>query len=70
MECCNQTQIMKKSTPFDMRQSRIFITFGHTGERYCLTNGIETRYEMMLHDHLMRNGYDCVVFFSHRGIFF
>ena len=53
-----------------MRQSRIFITFGHTGERYCLTNGIETRYEMMLHDHLMRNGYDCVIFFSHRGIFF
>jgi AAA+ superfamily predicted ATPase len=28
------------------------------------------RYEKFLHDHLTRNGYEAVVFFSHRGCFF
>ncbi|OQY11531.1 MAG: hypothetical protein B6I30_06590, partial [Desulfobacteraceae bacterium 4572_187] len=56
--------------PFDTRLNRLFLTFGHTNERYCLPSGVETRYEMMIHDHLRRNGYKCIVFFSHRGAFF
>lgn len=56
-------------SPFDPSRGRLFVVYGHTHERYCLYNGVEARFEWMLHDHLTHHGYERVVFFSHRGAF-
>ncbi|MFZ4437614.1 MAG: AAA family ATPase [Syntrophales bacterium] len=57
-------------SPFDTGRSRVFLTFGYTNERYCLANGLEVRYEKLIHDHLKRQGVECVVFFGNKGCFF
>jgi AAA+ superfamily predicted ATPase len=61
---------MVSTTPFLPSRGRVFVTYGCTAEQYCLASGITVRYEKFLHDHLTRNGYEAVVFFSHRGCFF
>ena len=61
---------MNSTTPFDPSRSRVFVTYGYTKEQYCLAPGITVPYEKFIHDHLKRNGFETVVFFSHRGCFF
>jgi AAA+ superfamily predicted ATPase len=61
---------MVSTSPFLPSRSRVFVTYGCTAEQYCLATGITVPYEKFMHDHLVRNGYETVVFFSHRGCFF
>lgn len=61
---------MIPTTPFDPSKSRVFVTYGCTAEQYCLAPGITVNYEKFMHDHLTRNGFETVVFFSHRGCCF
>jgi SpoVK/Ycf46/Vps4 family AAA+-type ATPase len=61
---------MISTTPFDPSRSRVFVTYGCTAEQYCLAPGITVNYEKFMHDHLKRNGFETVVFFSHLGCCF
>jgi SpoVK/Ycf46/Vps4 family AAA+-type ATPase len=58
---------MIATTPFEPTRSRVFLTYGCTAEKYCLASGITVDYEKFMHDHLKRNGFETVVFFSHHG---
>ena len=57
-------------SPFAVSRGRLFLTYGQTNERYCLPSGVETRYEFLMHDHLCRQGYRCIMFVGHRGCYF
>jgi AAA+ superfamily predicted ATPase len=65
-----RSRSMISTTPFLSSRSRVFVTYGCTAEQYCLASGITVPYEKFIHDHLTRNGYETVVFFSHQGCFF
>jgi SpoVK/Ycf46/Vps4 family AAA+-type ATPase len=60
----------RPSAVFAVARNRVFLTYGRTNERFCLPSGVEVRYERLIHDHLLRHGYEVVVFFSNRGCFF
>lgn len=61
---------MIATTPFDPTRSRVFVTYGCTAEQYCLASGITVNYDKFIHDHLKRNGFETVIFFSHLGCSF
>lgn len=56
--------------PFSSSQSRLYLTYGQTNDRFMHFTGVELRFDEMLFDHLRRHGFECVVFFGHHGCYF
>ncbi len=61
---------MKNESPFSQYDKRLFLCCGLTRDRFCLPDCSRVRFDEFLHRHLSTLGYERILFFSHRGLYF